>query len=372
MNAQPPAPKTRFVFIDGLRGIAALSVVLFHVYAKNLLPMTGYEFPEPLHWLFSEGHLGVYVFFVISGFVIAQSIQGESITPRFAGWFALRRSIRLDLPYWATIVGMIVLTLISNRMQHERSLPVPSAGAVLSHLVYLQGFLGYPNIVGVFWTLCYEVQFYLTLILIVGGAQLLARRTSSPSWLRSPLVLFLPLWLVSLVIATGRIDVTEALFLYGWPFFALGVAINWVHNRQLRPMVLVLLGATIVAAGMLVEHNPHFELLEIGAALVTAAAIYWVSRTGRLASLTLGRATQYLGRISYSLYLVHMLVGTPSMRFGIRLLGKAPSFLEAIILVILSTGVSIVAAHLMYVLVERPATNLSRRLRPRPLSPANV
>jgi peptidoglycan/LPS O-acetylase OafA/YrhL len=71
---------------------------------------------------------------------------------------------------------------------------------------------------------------------------------------------------------------------------------------------------------------------------------------------------QYLGRISYSLYLVHMLVGTPLVRFGLRHLGKI-SFGTALVLMGLAVAASVVAAHIMYVVVERPAVRWSHRLR---------
>jgi peptidoglycan/LPS O-acetylase OafA/YrhL len=92
-----------------------------------------------------------------------------------------------------------------------------------------------------------------------------------------------------------------------------------------------------------------------------AAAIYQVSVSGRLASLTLGRVLQYLGRISYSLYLVHMLVGTPLVRFGLRHLGRV-HFTTAVVLTGLAVAVSVAAAHVLYVVIERPAMRWSRRL----------
>lgn len=354
--------KPRFVFVDALRGIAALSVVLFHVYSKNLSPMTGYVLPEPLHTICNYGHLGVYIFFVISGFVIAQSIHGELITPRFAAWFAARRAIRLDIPYWTTIAAMVALSWVSNHMQHERSLPMPTIGSVVAHLFYLQGFFGYPNIVGVFWTLCYELQFYLALIVSTGLAQRILR-SDLPTWLRSPWLLFIPLWLVALVSATGRTDLTDAMFLYGWPYFFLGVVVNWIHHKKIAPWTLIPFIVTLVAAGTLSKGNAHFELPEVLAASITALAIFTVSQAGRLITLSLGSVFQYLGRISYSLYLVHMLVGTPATRLGIRFLGKTPTFVQAIALMAISTGVSIVAAQILYVLVERPSTKLSKRMR---------
>lgn len=344
-----PTTKTRFAFVDALRGIAALSVVLFHVYAKNLLPMTGYQFPEPLHSVFVNGYLGVHVFFVISGFVIAQAIRGELITPRYVGWFALRRSLRLDPPYWATIAAMIVLSYISNHMQHDRSLPMPTVGSVVAHLFYAQSFLGYQQIVGVFWTLCFEVQFYLVLVLMMALVQRLESRHAR--WF-----LFVPLWLVALGHAAGYLDLPRALFTFAWPFFFLGVIVNWTRDDAAGPVALSLVW---LSAFFLFPTSP----LEISVAVATSLAIYLVSRAGMLETLTLGRVLQYLGRISYSLYLVHMLCGTPLVRFGIRMLGKRPDTPRAIVLVVMAVAISIVAAHIMYVVVERPAMRLSHRLR---------
>ncbi|HSS03521.1 MAG TPA: acyltransferase [Kofleriaceae bacterium] len=346
---KPLSSKARYAFVDALRGVAALWVVLFHAYAKNVRAMTGYELPQPLDAIFGNGHLGVDIFFVISGFVIAQSIRDAHITPKFIGWFALRRSLRLDPPYWVTIASMIVLSYISGRLQRDHApLPQPTWDAVIAHLFYLQGFLGYPQIVGVFWTLCYEMQFYLMLVILTGIAQ-----WPRVAWL-SRWFVFAPLWVVSAVCIAGS-TWPAALSLYGWPYFFLGVTVNWVHNRKEPPLALAIVVAATAAL-------LPFEPLKTAVALVTAIAIYRASVTGRLASLTLGRVAQYLGRISYSLYLVHMLVGTPAVRFGIRHLGKM-GFGTAMALILLAVAASVAAAHVMYVLVERPAVRWSHRLR---------
>jgi peptidoglycan/LPS O-acetylase OafA/YrhL len=343
----------RYVFVDALRGVAAIGVVLYHVYTKNVVPMSGYRLPEPLHAIFNNGNLGVYMFFVISGFVITQSIRGASITPRFVGWFALRRSLRLDPPYWATMAAMVSLAYVSGHVQRDHAaLPMPSWDAVIAHLFYLQGFLGYPQIVGVFWTLCFEVQFYLALVILAGVAQW--RRGA----LRSRWILFAPLWLVSLACVASSPDPTqEFLFVYAWPYFFLGVVVNWVYHRDDAPIVLA-----IVAAGT--AALLPFAPLKAGIALVTAGSIFAVATWGRLATLTLGRAMQYLGRISYSLYLIHMLVGTPLVRLALRHTGGhgVATAGTAIGVMVLAMAVSIGAAHIMYLVVERPAIRWSHRL----------
>jgi peptidoglycan/LPS O-acetylase OafA/YrhL len=338
----------RFAFVDALRGIAALSVVLFHVYAKNLQPMTGFEFAQPLDWVLRRGYLGVHIFFVISGFVIAQSIRGQPITPRYVGWFALRRSLRLDPPYWATIAAMIVLTFISNHIQHERSLPIPSVGSVLAHLGYAQSFLGYAQIVPVFWTLCYEIQFYLVLVLATGLVQ--RARVPAARWL-----VFGPLWLLALGHVTGYVELPRALFTFAWPYFFLGVIVNWTRDRAAGPVAL----AAIWVSALVVFPTADAE---ITVAMLASIVLYAVSKADKL-GVTLGRGLQYLGRISYSLYLTHMLVGTPLVRLGIRTLGTRPDLPRAIVLVVAAVAISILAAHLFHVMIERPAVRWSHRLR---------
>jgi peptidoglycan/LPS O-acetylase OafA/YrhL len=345
------SPKARYPFVDALRGVASVGVVVYHVYSKNVVPMSGYVLPQPLDAIFRNGNLGVYIFFVLSGFVITQSIRGSHITPRFVGWFALRRSLRLDPPYWATIAAMIGLSIVSGALQRDHApLPLPTWEAVVAHLFYLQGLLGYPQIVGVFWTLCYEIQFYLTLVVLTGVWQW--QRAA----LRSRWVVFAPLWIVCVLCVASSPDPTqEVVFVYAWPYFFLGVVVSWVHDREAPGVSLAIIAAGTAA---LVPFAP----LKVGVALVTAAAIYGASVSGRLASLTLGRLWQYLGRISYSLYLVHMLVGTPLVRFGLRHLGKM-SFGTASLLMAVAVAVSVAAAHVMYVVIERPAVRWSHRLR---------
>src|SRR5262245_5475109 len=103
-------PSTRLVFLDALRGIAALAVVIMHMASVGpFAPELAQVVPAPLMSIGARGFLGVEIFFVLSGFVIAMSIRGIRVTPRFFGNFALRRSLRLDPPYLLTIA--IVITL---------------------------------------------------------------------------------------------------------------------------------------------------------------------------------------------------------------------------------------------------------------------
>src|SRR5262245_59986169 len=153
----------RFLLIDGLRGIAAISVVMFHLDLAITRSSPGWT-PALIHALLREGFLGVDIFFVISGFVIAYSVRNGDYTPGYLLRFWFRRSIRLDPPYWFAIAAEIILIIAGLRFLPELHTPIPTAQNVVAHVFYAQNFYGYDNILTIFWTLCYEVQFYLFLV----------------------------------------------------------------------------------------------------------------------------------------------------------------------------------------------------------------
>src|SRR5690242_16570069 len=84
---------SRMRFVDGLRGIASLMVVAYHLGARTDLGVVT-----------SYGYLGVGIFFVLSGFVIASVANGGAISLGYIGRFAARRVVRLDIPYWLSMV----------------------------------------------------------------------------------------------------------------------------------------------------------------------------------------------------------------------------------------------------------------------------
>lgn len=342
----------RFAFIDALRGVAAMSVVVYHIYKQNLLKYAETPFPEPFHTLFVNGYLGVYIFFVLSGFVIAYSVRGYRITPGFVGRFALRRSLRLDPPYWVAMIGAILVALTAQQVAIENKLEVPSAGDVVAHVFYIQQFLGIPHILGVFWTLCLEIQFYLLYVVLLGLTQ---RFAGDRLW-----VFFGPIFVLSLIVGANVLDLGHALCLWAWPFFFVGAATSWHFDGRISSRTW---GLIMAAACLVALDAPE----RIGVALLTAAAIFFTGRatssTGAtlLRELSLGRVLQYLGKISYSLYLTHLLIGSKSARLAIRFLGrKELGLLEMVAILLGCVAASVVLAHVMYLVVERTAVKLSK------------
>ena len=356
----------RYLFLDELRGIAALMVVLFHFYSEQTNspihePLKAI-FPAAIDWALTYGYLGVQVFFVLSGFVIVNSLHRTWITPGYSANFAVRRSIRLDPPYW-TIIGLMALSMVA-RPGWQGQFRGDSGGSIdpigwglLANLVYLQDLLGYPSLLGVAWTLCLEVQFYLATILMIGLGQRLVGKAAweSGRGLRSGSVaLVIPTYLGSL---GYWLFIHHRTALGYWHMFSLGALLNWSLTGRI-PRAWFWVAALLPLAGGLALGEPVTVF-----ATVVAAVIALAGEVGFLARGFGSRVLLYLGRISYSLYLVHLMVGKRCLHKVIAIFGLSTA--SALLAFGVAIASSVIAAHLLHVAVERPTLILSRRLKPK-------
>ncbi|MDQ2730490.1 MAG: acyltransferase [Armatimonadota bacterium] len=345
----PKELKKRLHFIDALRGFAAIAVLFHHLYHNTELkgPLCSI-FPSFLDHLLTLGARGVQVFFVISGFVIAYSVRAIWISPANARDFIIRRQLRLDPPYWI-ILGITILFL---RLHPDDSINALTAGTVLANMFYLHKLIGVHQFVSVAWTLCLEVQFYLIFILLFSAAQRASRCSSGnprPSE-KSLLWAIVPVALVSVWVRSLHGTDEFPWFIGSWYLFALGTLAflawqGWIKSGAFWAFQIVVLGCGIALAqsGMVV-----------GA--ITAGAIVLVGRAGHLSDWLSHPIFQYFGRISYSIYLVHLFVVLRVMRIGIHFTHGSPTF--AVIWFLLAAGSSVAVAHLFYLLVERPSMEL--------------
>lgn len=360
--SQAPPPQSlpasgRMTLVDGLRGLAACMVVVFHFCMAARLPHEPAAWmPDALEWVLEHGWLGVQLFFVLSGFVIAYSVRRQHVTGGYIGRFALRRAIRLDPPYWTIVLLEAAFVLVLGTSPEGKA-AVVSAGQVLSHLVYLQGFLGHEQLVGVFWTLCVEVQLYLAFAGLLLLAQRLTRtRGEAPRRGRQALFLlpFAPLTAASLWWLT-RGGSAMPWGLGYWYMFFLGALAWWALDGLVgRGWLFALVGA-VAASAAFVRWEP-MAAVAVGVALL----LYAAGRRGALARWLAWEPLQALGRISYSLYLVHLTLGDRTLRVVLAAYGRTPvSFVLGSLLALL---VSLAAALLLHRFLERPAMGWARRV----------
>jgi peptidoglycan/LPS O-acetylase OafA/YrhL len=328
----------RLAFLDGLRGLAALWVVLFHAAAGHHIGELEAALPDWLHAKLSAGHFGVPMFFVLSGFVIAYAVRSHRVDAAYFGCFTLRRAIRLGLPYWASIAVAIAFLEMKGLATHTQ-VALPTPGELAAHAVYLQDVLGVHQINAVYWSLCYEMQFYLLFCLLVAAAQ------------RSRFPVFAVAAAVSL--AWPLVDPhVHGLCLPYWHGFLLGVFTCWALQGMLRPAAFALYAAALVAL-WLWSHD-RFTLV----CVATAAAIYAAGAVQKMDGWLRWRWVQFLGMVSYSLYLIHNPVMGAGFNVAYRVLPHSASGELAALLAVLAFALA--TAFAFWWLIERTSTALSR------------
>lgn len=362
MNGRVPSTNNkgkRYLAIDGLRGLAALGVVLYHFYGSLKLELDS-VLPAFLQFMFSYGFLGVPVFFVISGLVISLSIGSRVVDGKYVGSFALRRSIRLDFTYWASILLAMLLLLGKNWYLGANEL-IPSVGNVLAHMFYLQDLLEIePKISVVYWTLCMEIQLYLFFILSIWAIQKICVRTALAY--RMHLALLLGVGLYSIFIDAGLLDnPSSAIFISNWHYFLIGVLVSNILQSRSGASQIFLCWMLLEAAFLVFNEFKPYMLAGLICGLFVALVWYG----GLINKCFKGRTFQYFGAISYTLYLVHPDIGWKVIALAKSRLfdSDSLSLFEGLSLMFLGLAVSIVAAHVLRVLVEKPSLRLAARFK---------
>ena len=329
---------TRLRSVDALRGIAALGVVLYHAIDKSdkVLPANSLRYPMKfIQFLSSFGYIGVFLFFVISGFCIhLQWCRSRSINEQGSvafGKFWKRRIRRLYPPYLIALVLFVSLTALSIGFSVSRF----SIYDLAMHLLMLHNLDPRTcySINGVFWTLAIEEQLYLAYFLLLflrkrwGWAVtlmvcLLARAAwmtfSHVVWLKSGVGVPVPEGAAShwFTWALGAIAV-EA-------WFGLVKLPRWTRDLRIATFLIVSASAMAYFGSSIPKdtfwHISSWFLLHplwgIGFFIVLNRAVLaedgWI-RELKLPSLISVFAT--LGVFSYSIYLTHELTIMQSWRF---------------------------------------------------------
>lgn len=348
----------RFTYIDGLRGFAALSVMFFHFYV--LLSKKGQVqvFPKLIHAYFMHGNLGVQIFFVLSGFVIAHSIWKEGITWSYVGNFALRRSLRLDPPYWIIIVLTYIALYFTKSGAVESPIKSISIGDALLNFFYLDKLAGVQFIVSVGWTLQIEIQFYLCFILLLFLIEKVKNKINPDAnivlW-----IVFVPLFLLGCAIQYKFISITqEGLFLPYWSMFFIGTVSCWVIDKRIHFVWIVIFVGLMLLANRITGEN-NGSLLAILVAITILIAAYF----DKLCTWLSNPIIQYFGVRSYSIYLVHSLIGNKVIRYIMRKYPNAATenIWQAALIFLIACIFSLIAAEIFYQLVEKTSIKFAKR-----------
>jgi len=363
----------RLEYLDGLRAMAALYVVLFHAglgFLDDNQPLSG--FARNLQRLLSFGHDAVAVFIVLSGYCLMLPVaraEGRLVrgVPNYIG----RRAWRILPPYFAALLGSLLLIALVPVLETPTktiwadSFPAFELGPVASHLLLVHNlFPAYAQTInGPLWSVATEWQIYFFFPFVL-----------LPAWRRfgAGVTLFVAFAIGSaltrVVPSAANTAASWYLGLFGLGMCAAGVgfasrpAEAWLRARV--PWHFVCLGLlAAVALGVTVLIQFWFRFMPFSDALVGAttasALLYLTPRALRpseprrplvLRILESGPLVA-LGRFSYSLYLTHLPI-VALCYFGLRRLALSPNA-EMLALTLLSLPLSLLFSYAFYWVFER-------------------
>ncbi|MFG3437948.1 acyltransferase family protein [Nonomuraea sp. NPDC047897] len=371
----------RLAWLDALRGVGALAVVGEHL------------FTWAMPWLrptqVNLGMAGVLVFFLVSGYIIPTSLERGGDVRAF--WIG--RFFRLYPLYLAVLALVLALSWwIPVRQEVPRD---PYAAA--AHATMLLDVVGVGGVLNTMWTLSYEMTFYLMVAaLFAGGVRAgrgliavlfgLAALVAGVTLSSAPLSGGWPAWVSLVVLAAGL-----ACVLAGWSrtlaCFVLGVmalALLFLSSRVPwfgLAMSAVMFAGTAIhrwerGSGSLWPVALTGLLVALAPVWAISAGWWWVQPAVWISTIVLAAATfaagmalrdrrvppplTWLGRISYSLYLVHLPILLVMMQvLGERRWSPLPHQIGTSVAVLL---VVLPVSWLTYRFIERPTHALGRRL----------
>ncbi|KQB98503.1 hypothetical protein AL073_02445 [Loktanella sp. 1ANDIMAR09] len=325
--------------IDGLRAVAVILIVFFHVRLSNV----------------PGGFIGVDVFFVISGFLITSLILRETAEERFTFKdFYLRRLRRLG----PALLVTIALTLLAGWFILPPTLYQATAQAALATLLSVSNIFfwqqtGYFDNAAAYkpllhtWSLAVEEQFYF----IWPAALVIAARYLSKADLLAAMI---TLSLISLGLSQMLLGDHASAAFYFTPFriFAFGsgavlALTGWEARNVITANIASLSGLLIIlfVAGTMHETAP-FPGLNGAIPVVATALMIYAGPTAIMNRAIALPPIRYIGRISYSVYLLHW----PLIIYFIFLFGQAQTSLQVLGLIALTLA----AGAIMYHLIEVP------------------
>lgn len=288
-------------FLDGLRGLAISLVVSYHAYVRwpELVPYHGRFRSFPL---FSEGWLGLPLFFILSGYLIARTLS----RCRSIAEFCVRRWSRL----FPAMVMCSLLLYLSAPLFPERPAGTPDLWSLLPGLTFIDDvwwskILGRPihALEGSFWTLYTEAKFYVSaaFLYFFFGRRALSLGLSAAFFFAAIIWLLVhPLGMTSLA-RFEKVVIELSLLHFGW-FAAGSLWFFYAHEQQKQRWLDVLAWLLCAVSGIVSSELVPKDMLSA----LLVPILFVLALRNPTAQRVLGHPILHLlGLVSYPLFLLH-------------------------------------------------------------------
>ena len=323
--------RSYFSSIDFLRGLAALMVAFFHFTHHQSIHGTLLNESDLIYKIGHFGQYGVHLFFVISGFVIPYSMVKHNYSIGKIGGFLLKRITRIEPPYLLSILWVIASSIVfaiylGNDVFIEWK-------RIFLHLGYLIPFSSEHWFNDVYWTLAIEFQYYLLIAL-----------SFSFFFHKKQVVRTIALGAMAIFPFLGY----EGFLIAYTPIFGLGIVgalvqLNRINQRSFLFWIVVFFSSIFLFKGVIIA----------GITLITLFVIVGMHIKTK--------GTDFLGKISYSVYLTHGELGGRLIYFLIPFC--VTSTFRSYLLLVGAILFSIFGAWVFYLVIERSSKRLASKIK---------
>ncbi|RYY30215.1 MAG: acyltransferase [Sphingobacteriaceae bacterium] len=310
-----------------LRGFAVIAVCFCH-FGYAIAQGQKTEVTHIYKALGDYGKFGVNIFFVISGFIIPLSMDKAKYKLKYIFHFLLKRIVRLHPPYLGGLLITLIIVFLADKVKH---IPFPEdVFSIIKSCFYLH----IPGDNPVFWTLKIEAEYY---IFIAVYFALLTSYKNLTLIISVPLFIFL-----------GKTEIVNYIGLFEFLiFFMIGIVgyliYNKIGNNWLELMCLFIL---IVCS---------FAFYEIPAAIAATATIIFIL----FYKGVINRYFDFMGEISYSIYLIHYPIGIKMINSTIRYFDP-----KYYLLLFIATNVVVFSiAYIFWKYLEKPFAQFSNKIK---------
>jgi peptidoglycan/LPS O-acetylase OafA/YrhL len=327
---QPSKGAVEFPILESLRAFAATSVCLYHFVCTT----TDYVHDPVVLKIFRHGEYGVHLFFIISGFIIPYSMYRGRYHIKNFFVFLGKRLLRLEPPYIVSIIIALILMSLRQHFYGDTGKGEITSMRIMLHFGYLIPFFQdqFHWINQVYWTLAIEFQYYIFMGL------LFIPITSNNLFIR---ILFY------ILVAISSFAPPTYQLIYWLPVFLIGILLFLEHIKRINQIEFLLVSSLAFIWSLSQFHFGGVVIMFLGFILI------WKYKEF---STVIG---DFLGKMSYSFYLFHPLLGGTIINVLSHSYNKP---IEKIFVFITGFILTVFGSYIMYLLVEKWSRKLSKKI----------
>jgi len=329
--------KGEIQIIQTLRGLSAFGVMIVHLWSiqeKIVIQPT-------LKYISQAGSYGVQVFFLISGFILLYTMHKNQYKLKHYFKFIWKRLVRLEPAYFASIALSLLFTnWLSDIIGISFHKEFKHNYDILLQFFYLVPFVSEADwVLGVNWTLAIEFQFYLSIALL------------SPIFLSENIHKNIKHLLLILLLCSGFLVPSQTFYCVWFCFFVAGIALFLYHAKHFKMYDLIFQQLFSSAFSYYFFKSEMFIVI----IWIIPFLINYFMEAKNL-------PFQYLGKISYSVYLVHCVIGVVVIKYFIEII-QVQTNLGQLMALICAVAASVAVSILYYHLFEKPFLEYAKKIK---------